>query len=314
MSTVFVRQGIWPQLTKAVSGSRQPCAVAVAYFGKGASGLLPLSKGSSLVVDASERAVASGQTCPADLRNMVKRGVTVFSVPNLHAKVFVLDRVAYVGSTNVSNRSANQLVEAVIRTTEPSAVRAARSFVREHCLHELTPELLKRLVKLYRPPQIPGGRRGKKRVKESPDHPTLPRLLFAQLVTEDWSDIDQSLHDSGQTVAKKRLKNPRRFELDSFRWLGNCPYRRGDVVIQVVDEGNGSVLMEVPGNVLHVRTRRDGNKRVSFVYLEQPVRRRRRVKAVAQVLGCAQKRLQRDGVIRDQSFAQALLNMWAVTL
>jgi hypothetical protein len=70
----------------------------------------------------------------------------------------------------------------------------------------------------------------------------------------------------------------------------------------------------VPGNVLHVRTRRDGNKRVSFVYLEQPVRRRRRVKAVAQVLGCAQKRLQRDGVIRDQSFAQALLNMWAVTL
>jgi len=37
MSTTFVSQDVWPQLTKAVRGSRQPCAVAVAYFGAGAS-------------------------------------------------------------------------------------------------------------------------------------------------------------------------------------------------------------------------------------------------------------------------------------
>ena len=87
MSTILVSQGIWPTLTKTVRGSRQRCAVAVAYFGKGARHLLPLSKGSSLVVDASERSVASGQTCPADLLTLVKRGVVVYSVANLHAKV-----------------------------------------------------------------------------------------------------------------------------------------------------------------------------------------------------------------------------------
>src|SRR5438034_685318 len=125
MSTAFVSKGIWPQLTKAVRGSRQRCAVAVAYCGAGASRLLPLPKGSRLVVDASERSVASGQTCPADLIKIVKHGVAVYSVPNLHAKVFVLGRAAYIGSANVSSRSASQLIEAVIRTTEPSAVRAA---------------------------------------------------------------------------------------------------------------------------------------------------------------------------------------------
>lgn len=313
MSTVFLSRDIWPQLTKAVRRSRKRCSVAVAYFAAGASRLLPLPKGSRIVVDASERAVASGQTCPTDVLSLVKRGVVVFSVPNLHAKVFVVGRVAYIGSTNVSNRSAAHLIEAAVRTTEPAAVRAAREFVNDHCLHELTPELLKQLAKLYRPPKVPGDKRRKKPAMDTSRRPTLPRLLLAQLELVEWSDRDQQLHDIGLGVAKKRRKHPRSHELDSFRCSGRCSFVRGDVVIQVVDEGNGSVLMKVPGNVLHVRTRRNGNGRVSFVYLEQPVRRRRQVKAVAQALGCAQKRLRLDGVIRDQSFAQALLNTWAVT-
>ncbi len=312
MSTVFITNDIWPKLTKAVRGSRQSCAVAVAYFGAGASRLLPLQKNSRLVVDASERAVASGQTCPADLSKLVKDGVKVYSVPNLHAKVFVLGRAAYIGSANVSNRSASQLVEAVIRTTEPSAVRAARQFVRDHCLHELTPTVLKQLAKIYRPPLVPGGKRGKKSVKQPPNRPTLPRLLLAQLELEDWSERDQAMHNQGLVVAKKRREHPRSFELDSFRLTGKCVYQRGDVVIQVTDEGGGSVLVTPPGNVRHVRSRKYGNRQVSFVYLEHPSRRRRQVKTLAHALGRgALKQLQCDGLIRDAAFAQALLNIWA---
>jgi len=312
MSTVFITQDIWPQLTKAARGSQQRCAVAVAYFGAGASRLLPLRKGSRLVVDASERAVASGQTCPADLIKLLKRGVSVYSVPNLHAKVFVLGRAAFIGSANVSSRSASQLVEAVIRTTEPSAVRAARQFVQGHCLHELTPTVLKRLTKLYRPPLVPGGKRGKRAARQTFRRPTLPRLLLAKLHLEDWSERDQALHDAALVVAKKRREHPRSFELESFRCTGKCAYRRGDVVVQVTGEGGGSVLVTPPGNVLHVRTRRDGRRQVSFVYLERPARRRRPVKTLARALGRgAQKRLRRDGLVRDAAFAQALLNAWA---
>ena len=312
MSTVFVSQNIWPQLTEAVRNCRQPCAVAVAYFGAGASHLLPLPKGSRLVVDASERAVASGQTCPADLIKLGKRGVAIYSVPNLHAKVFVVGRAAFIGSANVSNRSAAQLVEAVIRTTDSSAVRAARQFVKDYCLHELTPTLLKRLAKLYRPPLIPGGKRGKRRAANTASRPTLPRLLLAQLRLQDWSDRDQSLHDAALPVAKKRREHPRSFELDSFRHSGKCQYQRGDVVIQVTDEGGGSVLVTPPGNVLHVRTRHDGNRQVSFVYLEHPARRRRPLKTFSKLLGRgAGKRLRRQGIVRDIAFTQRLLNAWA---
>jgi hypothetical protein len=312
MSTVFISQGIWPQLTKAIGSSQQPCVVAVSYFGAGASRLLPLPKNSRLVVDASERAVASGQTCPADLIKLVKRDVKVFSMPNLHAKVFVLGRAAYVGSANVSNRSASQLVETVIRTTEPGPLRAARKFVRDHCLHELTPTVLKRLAKLYRPPLVPGGKRGKKTTKDTFRRPTLPRLLLAQLRLEDWSERDHATHDAALVVARKRREHPRSFELESFRLTGRCIYQRGDVVIQVTDEGGGGILVTPPGNVLHVRTRQDGKRQVSFVYLERPVRRRRRIKVMARTLGRgALKRLRRDGVVRDAAFSRALLNTWA---
>ncbi len=312
MSTTLIAEDIWPLLTKAVSGSKQHCAVAVAYFGAGASKMLPLPTNSRLVVDASERAVASGQTCPAELVRLVKKGVKAFSVPNLHAKVFVVGHAAYIGSANVSSRSASQLVEAVVRTTEPGAVRAARRFVREHCLHELTPSVLARLSRLYRPPQVPGGKRGARTIKDTSRRPTLPRLLIAQLQLEDWSEKDWALHDTALTVAKKRREHPRSFELDSFRQTGRCAYQRGDVVIQVIDEGGGSVLVTPPGNVLHVRTRRDGKRQVSFVYLEHPARRRRQVKVMARALGRgALKRLRRDGVVRDTAFARALLNVWS---
>lgn len=312
MSTVFVTQDIWPQLTKTVRASQRRCDVAVAYFGAGAGRLLPLPKGSRLVVDASERAVASGQTCPADLSKVLKRGVTIYSVPNLHAKVFVFGRVAYIGSTNVSGRSESHLVEAAIRTTDHGAVQAAGKFVQRHCLHELTPSVLERLAEVYRPPRVSGGKRGKRRETATAARPSIPRLFLAQLRLEEWSERDQSLHDAAEVVAAKRRKHARGFELESFRQTGRCPFQRGDVVIQVTDEGRGRVLATAPGSVLHVRTRRDRNRSVSFVYLERPVRRRRAINSVARALGCTQKRLRRNGVIQDKAFGEALLNAWAV--
>jgi hypothetical protein len=311
VSITFISQNIWPQLTKAVRDSQNRCAVAVAYFGKGARRLLPLARGSQLVVDASERSVASGQTCPADLIKLAKHGVAIYSVPNLHAKVFVLGRAAYIGSANVSSRSSTQLVEALIRTTELQSVRAARQFVHDHCLYELTPTVLKRLAKIYRPPHVPNEKLGKNVVKDTSRRPTLPRLLLAQLHLEDWSERDQTLHDSALFVAKKRRGHPRSFELDSFRCTGSCCYQRDDLVVQIVNEGGGRILVTPPGTVLHVRTRKDGNRQVSFIYLECPRHRRRPVGALARALGRgARKRLGQDGMIRDASFAQALLNVW----
>src|SRR5579884_2935049 len=103
--TSFVGPNVWAEITAAAKASNKPAFVAVAYFGQKGDGLLPLAKNSTLVVDASINTVSSGGTCPAALRQLLKRGVKIFSAQNLHAKVFVFDGVAFVGSANASTRS-----------------------------------------------------------------------------------------------------------------------------------------------------------------------------------------------------------------
>jgi phosphatidylserine/phosphatidylglycerophosphate/cardiolipin synthase-like enzyme len=180
MTIALLTKNIWRTLTAATQTRTKP-AVAVAYFGQGAAGLLPLPGGSRLVVDASEGAVKSGQTCPAELTKLLKQGVRICSRKNLHAKIFVLGAKVFVGSANVSRHSAHTLREAMVVTTDRSAVAAAKDFIRELCMQEIGPETLSRLAKLYQPPRLPGGggpRRPKQKGERAND---LPRVRLAQL-------------------------------------------------------------------------------------------------------------------------------------
>jgi hypothetical protein len=157
MTANLLTHGIWRTLTAATKGSRVRPAVAVAYFGQGAAKLLPLANGSTLVVDASEGAVKSGQTCPAELRKLLNRGVCIYSRQNLHAKIFVFGPKVFIGSANVSRHSAHTLHEAMIVITDGKVAAAAKDFVRGICVQEVGPKSLSRLQKLYRPPRLPSG-------------------------------------------------------------------------------------------------------------------------------------------------------------
>jgi hypothetical protein len=64
MKTSLLTSGVWASLTSAARKSSNPAYAAVAYFGQGASTLLPLRAGSHLVVDASERAVLAAKPAP----------------------------------------------------------------------------------------------------------------------------------------------------------------------------------------------------------------------------------------------------------
>ena len=184
MTTKFLGSDIWREITAVAKASQKPCLAAVAYFAKGASSRLPLPDGSRLVVNASEWNVKSGATCPADLLKLFNSGVRIFNEPSLHAKVFVFGKTAYVGSTNVSKTSAEDHIEAALRTTDSPAVHAARVFVDEHCNIELGPERLKDLQKIYRDPQVPGGKRQNATIRRK-QGPTIPRVFLVQLEHKD---------------------------------------------------------------------------------------------------------------------------------
>lgn len=310
MSTELLCDGVWGRITKAVKAAKQPCQVAVAYFGEGGSRQLPLPKGSRLVVNASEAMVKRGETCPADLIDLQNRGVRIFSEPSLHAKVFVIEKAAFIGSANVSKNSANVWREAVIRTTQPEVVKAARAFVEDFRYMELGPEALERLKEIYHPPTNFGVPRGNRQLSSRKAGATLPRLFLVQLKDVEYSEEEQERADQGRVKASRFRKHPRAWKQEEFRWFGQSRFRRLDKVIQVHTDGAGKVLIASPGTVYGVDPPKKMNgKLVSFVYLERPDRRRRSVQSVAKLIGCPVKRLQSNRIVRQRNFAERLMDV-----
>jgi hypothetical protein len=310
MSSEFVAAGIWRTLTAATKRCHYPAYVAVAYFGRGAAKRLPLPPNSFLVVDASEAAVKSGQTCPAELLMLLKKGVKIHSVPNLHAKVFVLGRTAFIGSANVSDNSADSLVEAMVAVTEPAAVSKAKAFVKELCLHELGEESLKRLERLYRPPRfLNAGRKAKSRTPRKV-RGSIPNVYIAQLTLGSLPEEAEVALEEGRKAAEQRLRYPKRHKVDVFWQYDNCPYKVGDIVVQVLKKEDGRLLVSPSGTVLKAPSWHKGKRTITFVYLE--VLRRRRVeieRLSARLAPDVKKRLYRGGRVRPE-LATQLLEAW----
>lgn len=307
MTSQFVSKGAWKLMTARAKSARKPALAAVAYFGKGASKLLPLPSGSHLVVDASEHAVKNGQTHPKDLKYLQKSGVVIFSRSSLHAKVFIFGNEAFIGSTNVSKRSSSVLTEALVKTSDRIVVRSAKTFVKGLCLDEMGPDRLDKLQKLYRPPQVPGAGPSPKR-----ERTRLPRLRLAQLRLIDAPEGSEATEEKGLKIAQSRRKKKRGYIVESFWWPGKCPYYEDDKVIQVTEYANGQRLIDAPADVLHTRVWRGRNGReVTFVYLELPDVRRVSLETLAKRLGRgAKKNLHKNGIVRDEDFAEKLLANW----
>lgn len=307
MSTEFLSDGIWPEITRAVKNSKQRVVASVAFLGTGGSKQLPLKSGSVLVVNAAENTVKSGATNPRELLSLQKRGVRIYSVENLHAKVFVLGKRAYIGSNNVSNRSAEHWVESAVRTTEPRAVQAARKFVEQLCFNELGPGQLRNLMKIYRPPQVNGTA---KRTSRQASAASGPRVFVVQLVRGPRDEEEQALYEIGAPVARKTRKHPRTWISDEFPLRGACRLQVGDKIVQVVKEDDGRRMVEEAATVLHVEPGRFGRELKTMVFVERPASNRRALAAAAKFFGCTQKQLLVDGRITKKASARMLLKSW----
>ncbi len=316
MTNRLVTTDIWDRITAAVKKKPSRCFVAVAYFGTGASKLLPLGKGSTLIVDMSKSAVASGQTNPSEILKLVNKGVDVHSVSNLHAKVFVVGDQAFVGSTNVSNSSAHGLVEAVLQINNRSVVSACQKFVRGLRGELVTPEYAKKMKKLYRPPKFGhGAPKGKNQgYGNTPKHSP---LWVVPLRYVDWDEDDVKAERQGLPTAKKRIKSNRKFYVDRFCWAKGTFARRlkkGDLIVQVYDKGKGDRMVTPQSRVLHVKPYKAGRENRAIVFLEAAKQlRQKNLNAVIKRIGPQAKQLKKltdAKAVQDWAFAHALLNLW----
>ena len=268
----------WKAITRAVKREPGKCHVAVAYFGQSAAQMLPLREGSLLVLDFSEASVRAGRSCPAEVLKLLKRGVMVRSVANLHAKVFVVGKTAFIGSTNVSRASANTLVEAVAVASDPNLVRQSKRFVDDLAGEPVSKEFAQQMAAIYRPPVLPKTpRRTGKTQGVVPEHsPT----WVVQLASREWDDADYAAEEAGRPAADRRLEDSGRFEIDDFCWSKADFARRvkpGEMVVQVLEESPRRHMVSAPARVLFIQNYLGAKGREnSIVFVERLKGSRRR--------------------------------------
>lgn len=305
MPQVTVLAVPWPRIISAAR--KGPADVAVAYVGQGAARLLPLRRGSRLVVDASEAAVRSGQTDPKELLKYLRRGVDVFSRPRLHAKVFAFGSVAFIGSTNVSHRSLEVLAEAAVELRGRQSVAQARRLVRDLATGPVGEEFLKKLARIYRPPRVLGGKRRKAgRGIEPREAADGQSLWLVQLVTGNWSEEEYEAERAGKAVARRRLR--RGFHLDSFSYTRRARWPIDDQVMMVTSYGPRDVRVAPPGRVLRVE--KVSGKKSHIVVLELPPKYKRKLAVLRRRLPRATARRLKFGGLVAPGHAEAIRKLW----
>jgi phosphatidylserine/phosphatidylglycerophosphate/cardiolipin synthase-like enzyme len=84
--------------------------------------IVRFGEGDTLVVDATDSAIAEGRTDALLLERAFKRGAKLFSVDGLHSKIMVLAGKAIIGSANLSDSSVNHLHEVALVTDQAAIV------------------------------------------------------------------------------------------------------------------------------------------------------------------------------------------------
>lgn len=315
MTTTFLSEGVWPEISK--SAKKNVGQVAVAYLGKNAQRILPLRSGSLLVVDASEGAVKSGQTSPMELRGFLDRGVEIYTARGLHAKVFVFGRRAIIGSSNATTNSSSTLIEAAVLTTDPSAVSGARRFVESLAGERLEADDLRRLSGLYNPPVFLSPMASRDRESEAnPAGPYSP-LWIAPVEFDTRSEDARAAERKGRPHARQRIKSGD--ALDDFQWSGASlnKLRDGDIVIQRIDKGRG-IMFDPPGHIVRIQHYFDREEKAdaAIVFMSVPGRNGKHEKRVRALLGrtlftpLTKIRSEELLRVRNPETVRALLQLW----
>lgn len=227
----IVSDGLWSEIRK-LRRPRGAVSAAIAYVTSDA--YLKLRRGDVLVCDASDSAIASGQTSTDVLRAAFARGAKVFSSPGLHAKALVLGRVAVVGSANMSESSASTLDEAAMITDDARAVAGVRALVERlsQGADRVDARFLARIAKIkVRPPRRASRRRRPIKIGSQ-------RAWLINVVPLD-DDKHESEHDLVETE-KAEAERDTEFEDSApgyLRWTGTSSFQKfakaGDVVIAI---------------------------------------------------------------------------------
>lgn len=231
----FISDNLWATLHSLSKKSKQT-KVAVAYFGTGASDQLSLKKGDILLVAMDLGNIRAGQVNPHEIQKLYDKGVLIFNLPNLHAKIYLFDKTAIITSANVSSHSANHLLEAAILTDDKSIFQNAETFINQHCIETVEQDYIELCKENYNPPKNFVA----KRIPQTKTNfkGQLSRLWVISTKPIDFTDDDYEVLEKDEAIFEKKISNKRTFELSEIKYSIRDKFinsvKEGDILIEIV--------------------------------------------------------------------------------
>jgi len=224
-------EGLWTEVRR-LARKNSPRLAAVAYVTTDTH--MKFGRGDTLVCDATDAAIKSGQTSAVVLRRAHDRGARLFSSPGLHAKVFLLGRTAIVGSANLSSMSVKELDEAALITDDVRAMSGVRLLIES--LLQKADEIDERFLSRIESLPITLPRRGSQRRR--PVRIPEPRAWLVGLVplNDEKHPDEHALVESERAQAEEKTQYSDS-EPGYIRFTGNSNFRKlakpGDLVIEI---------------------------------------------------------------------------------
>jgi hypothetical protein len=220
--------GLWRRLRQLATSAKKKHA-AIAYVTDDTK--IAFGEGDVLIADASDEAIQSGQTSAVVLKAAWKRGARIFSIRRLHAKVYVFDKYAVIGSANLSKESEKR-TEAALLTDQPTVVSAARLLIDRlrQTGDVVDKEFIERICKL------PVEKRARpvhgQRIKLKGDR--RPRTWLVGLMPVREKAEEKDVVERGMKEAEKHVSHEDS-SVSFIRFRGNSRFRReaqaGDVLV-----------------------------------------------------------------------------------
>ncbi len=187
----------------------------------------------------------------------------VYLQPDLHAKIYLLGRSSIVGSSNLSKSSRDSLDEAALLTTDNAVARRLKQWFSERVQAPVTPGWLSHCQKIYRPAHDMAHR------GRTAGMPVGRGIWLLGIRPVDYPESEKPAFKSGEKIASVRLQNSRRYSVDSVRWTGKEDFQRGDLVVQIWQEGKTEVHPHATLlNIKRIKT--NGKTQAAYLYLEMP--------------------------------------------
>ncbi len=270
----IVSKGLWSEIAKLAKRASSRKA-AIAYVTKD---FLALRKGDLLVVDASPAAIGAGETSALLLKMLFRRGVKIVSCPGLHSKVVSFGNMVAIGSANMSDSSANNLIEVMCISDNQVLISGVQSII--HQLAEKGTVQTAKAIAVLLQIKVRSGRFSRSSSSRRIEIESLGNktwMLGVHELKDGAFEAEAGIAAAGETRAEK-IKKLKTSSISWIRWSGKDRVRKelksGDSVIEI--------------------WRPLGRKQPTYVYRNSVVLSRQEEKSCCRIYIEEQPRFERD--------------------